>query len=769
VTPTGLKWLASGVALGLAAIAVATAANSALSIVFTFELPGSGNGGRVLAVDAQGNTYAAGTRVLPSPLDFPVTDGAVQREWRNMFVAKIDPRGERFVWATYLGGSIGGTSRGSSQAPRGIAVDPQGNVAVAGVTDMKDFPVGNVIVSAPAAGALDGFLTKISADGSRFIFSTYLGGALPEAVATDPIGNTYVALSSRSRVPYETRDLSAPGNLGGTVVAKFNPAGGVVFATRFGVGATSVNRIAVDGTGAVVVGGASVAPTPLVRPITSNCWTSPLDACGNPFIARFDPSGAQIVFATFLGGSSGTSALTSLALDPAGTIVVGGWTNATDFPIRAPYQAANAGAADLFVSRIGPDGTLLNSTYVGSSSNDGGGSTLPLAVVDAIGRTTIISTSASRARVVPALDHPDSPLFISRDDGAMWTPSAEGLERSANIVAVSPADRTWYAAGLDGVFRSVDGGATWTRASDGIAPDYDGSYNTTELAIDPAHSGTLYASTTSGTYRSQDRATTWRRVDSDRVVSLHVQSQLAVDGNGWVYLGTNGIRRSRDGGATWTDLSQGLDRGPTGQVGPVTAIVFDPNVAGAIYTIVNGRLYRTTDAGESWQVQSGLFPTGYFGIAAPPGRRARIFASGWDRVFRSDTGVDGLRPLDVSIYRAAFAIDLLRPDTMFAFDSWVGTPVAISRDGGDTWQTIVAPAGSPRGPTFDPLRPATIFLPAAMSSVPYFIQFDAPMAAVRYASYVRIANPLVAAVDPAGSIYVLHSANTLAVTKLLQP
>jgi hypothetical protein len=196
--------------------------------------------------------------------------------------------------------------------------------------------------------------------------------------------------------------------------------------------------------------------------------------------------------------------------------------------------------------------------------------------------------------------------------------------------------------------------------------------------------------------------------------------------------------------------------------------VFDPNVAGTIYTIQNNRIYRTADAGESWQLQPEVSPAGYYGVAVPPGRPGRIFASGWNTVLRSDEGIGQWKPLDVALYRAAFVIDPQRPDTVFAVDNWIGTPMAVSHDSGDTWRTVTAPTSSTRGPTIDPLRPATLFVAGGLRSLPYLIQFDASVTSVRYASYVTMAVPLAAVSDPSGGIYLLGG-TSLAITKLQPP
>src|SRR5206468_159175 len=145
------------------------------------------------------------------------------------------------------------------------------------------------------------------------------------------------------------------------------------------------------------------------------------------------------------------------------------------------------------------------------------------------------------------------------------SPSTSGLKASVFTIATSPRDRTWYAGTADGVYRSIDNGESWTKSSAGINPNYAGYIDTYQIAIDPAHPGTAYAGTLSGTYKSEDRGSTWTLVDPQTFFpGLTTQAQLVVDGNGWVYLGTAGVRRSQDGGKTWTTISDGFVKGPTG-------------------------------------------------------------------------------------------------------------------------------------------------------------------------------------------------------------
>jgi len=113
---------------------------------------------------------------------------------QHAFVARLDPVGA-IQWATLLGGS-------GPDTPRAVAVDFGGNVYVTGQTFSPDFPT--VHPFQPALGTnvsfstANAFVSKISADGSQLLYSSFLGGTGRDsgnAIAVDASGSAYVAVA----------------------------------------------------------------------------------------------------------------------------------------------------------------------------------------------------------------------------------------------------------------------------------------------------------------------------------------------------------------------------------------------------------------------------------------------------------------------------------------------------------------------------------------------------------------------------------------------
>ena len=126
--------------------------------------------GLALAVDAQGNAYITGSS---SSANFPTTNGALQKQARNAsgtaFVLKLNPSGTGIIYSTFLGGS-------NTDVGRAIAVNRNGEAYIAGSTLSQDFPTTPGALQTVNGGAQDSFVAKLSAYGSRLLYSTYLGG-----------------------------------------------------------------------------------------------------------------------------------------------------------------------------------------------------------------------------------------------------------------------------------------------------------------------------------------------------------------------------------------------------------------------------------------------------------------------------------------------------------------------------------------------------------------------------------------------------------------
>ncbi len=130
-----------------------------------------------IAVDAAGYIYVAGTNMKPSGVGFEVLHSELY---------KFNPQFEQ-VFDVPIAGSI-------SDQIKAMALDPVGNIYLAGTTSSKDFPTMNP-VQAQMNGVGDVFLTKLDSDGNM-LFSTYLGGSGADGVdvlTVDAEGNAFIA------------------------------------------------------------------------------------------------------------------------------------------------------------------------------------------------------------------------------------------------------------------------------------------------------------------------------------------------------------------------------------------------------------------------------------------------------------------------------------------------------------------------------------------------------------------------------------------------
>jgi Beta-propeller repeat len=284
----------------------------------------------------------------------------------------IDP----LIYSTYLGGSSGDQGYG-------IAVDDAGNAYVTGQTGSPDFPItpGAFQASCDQCVAFgNAFVSKINAEGSALVYSTYLagnGGADGVGIAVDSAGNAYVTGSTISD-DFPTMNPLQPANGGylDAFVTKVNPSGSaLVYSTYLGgSGADLGNGIVVDSSGIAYVTGQTGSPD---FPTTPGAFQTVYNGGSDAFVAAVNPPGTALVYSTYLGGNSYEQG-NGIAVDNSGNAYVTGVTNSTDFP-TTPGALQNAcgevGCAygDAFVTKLNRSGSaLVYSTYLGGGGGDGG-------------------------------------------------------------------------------------------------------------------------------------------------------------------------------------------------------------------------------------------------------------------------------------------------------------------------------------------------------------------------------------------------------------
>ncbi len=244
-----------------------------------------------IAVDDQGNAYVGG-HLVASIQNF---DG---------FVTKINPDATAAVYTKFVGGT-------DWDFGSGLAVDSTGHAYLAGRTQSTDFPV---TPGAPdSVGAGDGFVSKLSADGSSFDYSTYLGGfpGVDEAhsIAVDGDDNAYVSGLTRS-TGFPTTPGAYDPTLGGAqdaFITKINPAGTAFLYSTYLGGSNgeptggAADPITVDSQGRAWVTGLTSSSD---FPVTPGAYDTSFDSTPSSYVTQLNAAGSALGYSTFLEGGA---------------------------------------------------------------------------------------------------------------------------------------------------------------------------------------------------------------------------------------------------------------------------------------------------------------------------------------------------------------------------------------------------------------------------------------------------------------------------------
>jgi uncharacterized protein (TIGR03437 family) len=349
-------------------------------------------GARIAAgtMDAAGNTYLTGTTPnLAGMVSNPATTPPV-----HAVVTKLDPSGNVVL-------TTGVAVDGAAIAGKGIAVDPSGNIWMAGTADSPLVPLVNPLQSVPGAG-ITGYLVRFNPAGA-ITFSTFLGGtggtSSANAVAADASGNVYVTGETTStHFAPDANPQSAP-STSAMYVAKISAAGKIVYVRSVaghsracGSGSscflsarmTSGDAIAVDAAGNAYVTGNSNTTD---LPVTAGALLA--NGVG-AFVAKIDASSeAKISYLTYIGSGnlivgtfgSAENRLSAIQLGPAGSVYLAGTTSDPNFPATSgAYQTVLASSdsaspllttTDAFAAKLNASGSAMEwATYLGGSQSE---------------------------------------------------------------------------------------------------------------------------------------------------------------------------------------------------------------------------------------------------------------------------------------------------------------------------------------------------------------------------------------------------------------
>ena len=488
------------------------------------------------------------------------------------------------------------------------------------------------------------------------------------------------------------------------------------------------------------------------------------------FIAKLNPAGTALVYATFLGDSTPVR----IVVDEQRNVYALGITSSSDFPFVNPLfppREQPAATPMYFLAKLSPDGSrLLYSTPMPeeySPVND--------LALDPDGNVWLTGQTKGNWPRVNALQDYVSPasLYRSTDRGATWQPAGLLPDQLPDIVAVAVDPKSplnLYAVTTDlsasglgasrSLFhRSTDGGRTWTSSTSALP-----RARYAPIAFDPVSSSTLYLGTGAGLFKSTDGGQSWAQAgQSMPVVSLAINPQAPST----LYLGTGDpqapgrVYKSTDGGSSWK---------AEGVFAAIVAI--DPRTPAIVYAAAGNNVYKSTDAGVTWNLSNGGISSNAVitMLAIDPVTPSILYAVGTGRpnlVHKSTDGGATWHPAVAGLLLGevtALALNPLAPPQLFTA---AGDGISVSTDGAGTW----APAGRQlpalsRSLAIDPSSGA-LYAPLAhtrVSSSPAFVtKINAAGSAVLFSTPLGGSSQdsgQAIAVDRTGRAYVAGSATS---------
>lgn len=314
------------------------------------------NGTGVLTVDASGNAYLAG---VTDDANFQITPGTLGSSflgypYNETFILKLDPTG-KLLYSTPVPGNAPpnpASTYANDFGPNAILVDSQGDVTIAGAGGLglpttPGVMLGSLSSSATNPDPESGFVLQIDPTASAIKFATYITGVdYVYALAVDSSGDYILAgNTSQTNLPVSANayQKAIPPGADCTCDAGYvlimnsqgtKALGATYLASPSGSGGTTIQGLALDSKGNILLGGGtSAADFPLVNPFSTIFEFTESDT--EMALAEFSPDLSTLLFGSFLSSTDaiyGGTTFAGVAVNAQDNLIVAGNTLSQDFP-----------------------------------------------------------------------------------------------------------------------------------------------------------------------------------------------------------------------------------------------------------------------------------------------------------------------------------------------------------------------------------------------------------------------------------------------------
>jgi len=288
-------------------------------------------------------------------------------------------------------------------------------------------------------------------------------------------------------------------------------------------------------------------------------------------------------------------------------------------------------------------------------------------------------------------------IYKTRDGGKTWTNLSKGMSYSRVIaLAIDPAYPATIYAGTkgDAVYKSYDGGQRWTSLRIGL-DDATISSVVNQFIFDPADDTHLFLATTMGVFESKNAGERWtKRMEGMKEVLMVMALGMDPTRSSLLYAGTSGgVYKSISQGAHWVQVNNGLvpaDMVKTSRALSVISVQVDPFSPETVYAATLAGLFKTTDGAASWvRIGESLHDQMLMAMVLDRARSDVLYLAGRDGIHRSEDGGktwatlnDGLASTNVR----SLAQSATDPKLFYAGTN--GSGLYRSVDGGAHWEAL---------------------------------------------------------------------------------